>query len=116
PRCQRMQLWRYETLASRLAARLQVGRRRAGEKRRSGCDGFAVGISVADVTYNSAVPDYSIAGLDNVLTPALAIYTSLVDANIDFTLELVGGDANRWRPHVKTAKLESMMRRLVARG
>jgi D-serine deaminase-like pyridoxal phosphate-dependent protein len=62
------------------------------------------------------VPDYSIAGLDQVLTPALAIYSDLVDANIEFTLELLGGDANRWRPHVKTAKLESMMRRLVARG
>lgn len=66
--------------------------------------------------YNSGVPDYSIVGLDNVLTPALAIYTELVDANIDFTLKLLGRDANRWRPHVKTAKLESMMRRLVARG
>lgn len=62
------------------------------------------------------MPDYSIAGLDQVLTPALAIYSDLVDANIEFTLELLGGDANRWRPHVKTAKLESMMRRLVARG
>jgi D-serine deaminase-like pyridoxal phosphate-dependent protein len=26
------------------------------------------------------------------------------------------GDANRWRPHVKTAKLASVMQRLVARG
>ena len=62
------------------------------------------------------MPDYAIAGLDQVLTPALAIYSDLVDANIEFTLELLGGDANRWRPHVKTAKLESTMRRLVARG
>jgi D-serine deaminase-like pyridoxal phosphate-dependent protein len=60
--------------------------------------------------------DYSIANLENVLTPALAIYSDVVDANIDFTLELLGGDANRWRPHVKTAKLESIMRRLVERG
>lgn len=62
------------------------------------------------------MPDYTISGLENVLTPALAIYADLVDANIDITLELLGGDANRWRPHVKTAKLESMMRRLVERG
>ncbi|MGH9522383.1 MAG: alanine racemase [Terriglobales bacterium] len=60
--------------------------------------------------------DYSISELDRVLTPALAIYSGAVDANIAFTLELLGGDANRWRPHVKTAKLESMMQRLVARG
>ena len=65
--------------------------------------------------YNPAV-DYSISSLDRVLTPALAIYSEAVDANIDFTLELLGGDTNRWRPHVKTAKLESMMRRLVTRG
>jgi len=62
------------------------------------------------------VPDYTISGLDQILSPALAIYTDLVDANIEFTLELLGGDANRWRPHVKTAKLESTMRRLVASG
>ena len=60
--------------------------------------------------------EYAITGLDEVLTPALAIYAEQVDANIDCTLELLGGDANRWRPHVKTAKLESMMRRLVERG
>ncbi len=64
----------------------------------------------------AAVAEYQIDGLDDVLTPALAIYADLVDANIDFTLELLGGDANRWRPHVKTAKLGSMMHRLVARG
>ena len=70
----------------------------------------------ASVTYNSGVADYIISDLDQVLTPALAIYADLVDSNIDFTLQLLGGDPNRWRPHVKTAKLESMMRRLVERG
>jgi D-serine deaminase-like pyridoxal phosphate-dependent protein len=65
--------------------------------------------------YNPGV-NYSIAGLERVLTPALAIYSETVDANIAFTLELLGGDPNRWRPHVKTAKLESMMQRLVAHG
>lgn len=59
---------------------------------------------------------YLISGLENVLTPALAIYSDIVDANIAFTLELLGGDPNRWRPHVKTAKLESIMRRLVEHG
>ncbi len=62
------------------------------------------------------MPEYQIKGLENVLTPALAIYADLVDANINFTLELLGGDPNRWRPHVKTAKLGSMMHRLVAVG
>ncbi len=60
--------------------------------------------------------DYSISGLERVLTPALAIYADQVDANIAFTLHLLGGDPNRWRPHVKTAKLAPIMRRLVEAG
>jgi D-serine deaminase-like pyridoxal phosphate-dependent protein len=59
---------------------------------------------------------YRIQSVDRVMTPALAIYPEIVDANIRTTLRLLGGDANRWRPHVKTAKLGFMMRRLVAHG
>ena len=59
---------------------------------------------------------YRVDDLSRVLTPALAIYPEMVDANIDATLHLLGGDANRWRPHVKTAKLEYTMRRMVERG
>ena len=60
--------------------------------------------------------DYVIAGVEQVRTPALAIYSELVDANIAATLRLLGGDAGRWRPHVKTAKLAAVMRRFVAHG
>ena len=59
---------------------------------------------------------YRIERIDRVMTPALAIYPEIVDANIQTTLRLLGGDANRWRPHVKTAKLGLMMRRLVEQG
>jgi D-serine deaminase-like pyridoxal phosphate-dependent protein len=59
---------------------------------------------------------YRIADVDRVLTPALAIYSEIVDENISTTLRLLGGDRDRWRPHVKTAKLGSVMRRLVERG
>ncbi|HXU37449.1 MAG TPA: D-TA family PLP-dependent enzyme [Blastocatellia bacterium] len=59
---------------------------------------------------------YRIEGVEDVLTPALAIYPEIVDANIRATLGLLGGDANRWRPHVKTSKLAFVMRRLVERG
>jgi D-serine deaminase-like pyridoxal phosphate-dependent protein len=51
-----------------------------------------------------------------VLTPALAIYPEIVDANIEATLRVLGGDADRWRPHVKTSKLGFVMRRLTQRG
>jgi D-serine deaminase-like pyridoxal phosphate-dependent protein len=59
---------------------------------------------------------YAIRDLGHVLTPALAIYPRLVDANIEATLRSVGGDASRWRPHIKTAKLAFIMRRLAKRG
>ncbi|HLF83890.1 MAG TPA: alanine racemase [Blastocatellia bacterium] len=59
---------------------------------------------------------YQIEGVERVMTPALAIYPEIVDANIRTTLRLLGDDAERWRPHVKTAKLGFMMRRLVEHG
>ena len=57
--------------------------------------------------------EYRINDVEHVMTPALAIYQEIVDSNIRATLELLGGDANRWRPHVKTAKLACVMRRFV---
>jgi D-serine deaminase-like pyridoxal phosphate-dependent protein len=60
--------------------------------------------------------DYRIADVEEVRTPALAIYPEILDSNIAVTLRLLGGDANRWRPHVKTSKLAFSMRRLVERG
>jgi D-serine deaminase-like pyridoxal phosphate-dependent protein len=59
---------------------------------------------------------YRLADASNVLTPALAIYPAIVDANIAATLRLVGGNPNRWRPHVKTVKLAYVERRMVAAG
>jgi D-serine deaminase-like pyridoxal phosphate-dependent protein len=59
---------------------------------------------------------YRIESVERVMTPALAIYPEIVEGNIRTTLELLGGDVDRWRPHVKTAKLGFMMRRLVERG
>jgi len=59
---------------------------------------------------------YEIERIEQVLTPALAIYEDIVDSNIDFTLKLLGGDPARWRPHVKTAKLEYVLRKYLDRG
>jgi D-serine deaminase-like pyridoxal phosphate-dependent protein len=63
-----------------------------------------------------AIESYRIKDIEKVLTPALAIYPEIVDANIAATIRLLGGNANRWRPHVKTAKLQYVMRRYVAQG
>jgi len=59
---------------------------------------------------------YLIENASELLTPALAIYPDIVDSNIAATIRLLGGDANRWRPHVKTAKLGFIMRRMAERG
>jgi D-serine deaminase-like pyridoxal phosphate-dependent protein len=59
---------------------------------------------------------YSIENVQSLMTPALAIYPEIVDRNIEATLRLLGGDATRWRPHLKTAKLGFVMRRLAERG
>jgi len=56
------------------------------------------------------------AGLEAIRTPALVIDLDAVDANLDATLRLLGGDAARWRPHLKTVKLELVMRRIRERG
>jgi D-serine deaminase-like pyridoxal phosphate-dependent protein len=59
---------------------------------------------------------YRFTGEDSLRTPALVVYPERVDRNVAATLACLGGDAARWRPHVKTAKLAWTMRRLVERG
>ena len=59
---------------------------------------------------------YRIENVEALLTPALVIYPEIVDRNIAATLRLLGGDANRWRPHLKTAKLGFIMNRLASQG
>jgi D-serine deaminase-like pyridoxal phosphate-dependent protein len=59
---------------------------------------------------------YEIDDVDRVLTPALLIYPDLVDVNIKATLRMLGGDPNRWRPHIKTAKISAILRQLMDHG
>lgn len=69
-------------------------------------------LTLADVSLDA----YRIDRVDLVMTPALAIYPEIVDENIATTMRLVGGDQERLRPHVKTAKLAFTMRRFVEHG
>ena len=61
-------------------------------------------------------PRYAVSGLDDVLTPALVIYPEIIASNIERTIHLLGGDADRWRVHIKTSKLAYTLRLLVERG
>lgn len=60
--------------------------------------------------------DFLISGQHKILTPALLINRDRVRENLEITLRLLGGDANRWRPHVKTAKLGYVMRMFTEAG
>src|ERR1700746_1849055 len=59
---------------------------------------------------------YRVTGASDVLTPALLLYPEILAANIDRTVALLGGNPDRWRPHIKTAKLGYTLGMLVARG
>jgi D-serine deaminase-like pyridoxal phosphate-dependent protein len=61
-------------------------------------------------------PRYQVSSIADVLTPVLLLYPEILTANIDRTLELLDGNPDRWRPHIKTAKLGYTLRMLVARG
>jgi D-serine deaminase-like pyridoxal phosphate-dependent protein len=58
---------------------------------------------------------YRVTDDEDVLTPALVVYPEIVASNVSQTLRLLGG-ANRWRAHIKTAKLEYTVRRLLEHG
>ncbi|MGA8730925.1 MAG: alanine racemase [Terracidiphilus sp.] len=59
---------------------------------------------------------YRLAGIEQMLTPCLSIFMDMVDANIATSIRIAGGDPNRLRPHIKTSKLLSVVRRFVASG
>src|SRR5258707_10816034 len=61
-------------------------------------------------------PRYRVSAVGDVLTPALLLYPEFVASNIERTLDLLGGDADRWRVHIKTAKLGYTLGMLVERG
>ena len=57
-----------------------------------------------------------VRGIGPVRTPALVIDLDAVERNLTATLSLLGGQPARWRPHLKTVKLERIMRRIRDRG
>ena len=59
---------------------------------------------------------YRVVSVEDVLTPALVMYPEIIASNIARTVQLLGDDANRWRVHIKTAKLAHTLRMLVESG
>lgn len=63
--------------------------------------------------YRSQLPAAVLASLE---TPALAVFMGAVRHNIATMIRHCGGDASRWRPHLKTAKMAPVYRELVRAG
>jgi len=86
------------------------------------CDAVCANIEAAMTTQKSMLNGFSwderyrVSGVEDVLTPALVFYREMIASNIARTLQLLGGDTNRWRVHIKTAKLECTLRMLIERG
>jgi D-serine deaminase-like pyridoxal phosphate-dependent protein len=59
---------------------------------------------------------HAVSAIEDVLTPALLLYPEEIANNIHRTLALLSGDANRWRVHIKTAKLSYTLKMLLDRG
>lgn len=67
-------------------------------------------------TMNPTLDCYRVTNAQALSTPALLIYAEMIDKNIDAALRMMKGDVNRWRPHLKTAKLGYTIKRMVERG
>jgi D-serine deaminase-like pyridoxal phosphate-dependent protein len=59
---------------------------------------------------------YRLPAVEDVLTPALVVYPEIVASNVERTIDLLDGDADRWRVHIKSAKLGYTLRLLTGRG
>src|ERR1700761_3618033 len=70
-------------------------------------------LMVSDYPLDTA---YLIQNFADILTPAPLVYPDIIEANTDRTLHLLDGNADRWRVHIKTAKLAFTLKMLVARG
>jgi D-serine deaminase-like pyridoxal phosphate-dependent protein len=63
-----------------------------------------------------SLADYKFDLDHTLLTPALVIYETSVGLNISTTLRHLGGKPQRWRPHVKTAKLQHTIHEFLRYG
>lgn len=59
---------------------------------------------------------YRVSDIDEILTPALLLYPEIIASNIDATVRLLDDNADRWRVHIKTAKLAYTLRLFIDRG
>jgi D-serine deaminase-like pyridoxal phosphate-dependent protein len=59
---------------------------------------------------------YKVSGIEDLISPALVVYPEILAANLERTVELLGGERERWRVHMKTSKLGYTARLMIERG
>jgi D-serine deaminase-like pyridoxal phosphate-dependent protein len=65
---------------------------------------------------NFSLAGYALEDTSGLVTPALLIYPDVVAGNIRTTLAIVKNDPERWRPHIKTAKLGAVVAQMAGQG
>ena len=65
---------------------------------------------------DARLENYLVKDAGRIVTPALLIYPKIVERNIRATLGMVGNDPQRWRPHIKTAKMGAVIRQMMGYG
>jgi len=65
---------------------------------------------------NLSLVNYALEDATPIVTPALLIYPEIVASNIRAMLAMVGNQPERLRPHIKTAKLQAVVRAMIDHG
>jgi D-serine deaminase-like pyridoxal phosphate-dependent protein len=68
---------------------------------------------ISDFPWNDR---YGVSDLEHVLTPALVLYPDVIASNVAHTLDLLDANPDRWRAHIKTAKLAYTLHALLDCG
>ena len=59
---------------------------------------------------------YILDNIEKIDSPAVVLYEKHLDHNLEEMLNMVGGDVNRLRPHLKTNKMPEVVKRMVGLG
>ncbi|WP_255068192.1 D-TA family PLP-dependent enzyme [Lacihabitans sp. LS3-19] len=57
-----------------------------------------------------------IKNINNIDSPSLLLFKDKVENNIDKMIAIAGGDTNRLIPHIKTNKMENVVRMMIEKG
>ncbi len=57
-----------------------------------------------------------IINLHNIDSPSLLIFKEKVERNIDKMIAIAGGDTSRLMPHIKTNKMENIVKMMISKG